>query len=177
MEERSNHIAVVIGASRVAEDLRRAFIHRGIPHSGIGGHTRGLRRMLVMGDREQFVLCIALDRITLSRHGEAIRTLLADQRCFPADIRSIGLIGDSNLTGAAAELGCDVYVHDSAQALRAVRMLSSGRSRISGGRFNRFRSENAQGVFQGPNARARGGARKSRRDDVPQWQRKAKGTN
>ncbi len=76
-----------------------------------------------MGENEFVVVCIALDKPTISRHGEALRSLLSDHRCFPTKVRTVGLLSELGLTREVAELGCDVYVDSSAQAAKAIRLL------------------------------------------------------
>jgi hypothetical protein len=157
MEERSSHLTVVIGASRVAEQLRRSLLRRQLSHSGISTHLRGLRRSLVLGENPLVVLCIALDEATLGRHGAVLKGLLADRRSFSCHFRSVGLLDGRGLTSAAAELGCDVYVNDLRQAGRAMQLLSrSGRddwshrlARSCGHPVRDDRSEqwNANGAF------------------------------
>ncbi len=124
MEERSKHLIVVIGASKVAEQLRRSLVRQSMPHAGVTTHLRGLRRWMVLGQTDLVVVCIALNQQTLSRHGPAMQKLLADQQCFPQSVRSIGLLSDIGMTGDMAQLGCNVYVHDSKAAAEAVRLLT-----------------------------------------------------
>ena len=119
-----SHLTVVIGASAVAEELRRSLVSQGVIHAGIATHLRGLREMIVLGDSDLVVICIALDRATLQRHGETLRQLLADHHCFPQAIRSVGLLNDMGLTSEIAEMGCDIFVHDSTQAIQAIDLLT-----------------------------------------------------
>src|SRR5262245_45800466 len=123
MEERSSHLTIVVGASTIAEDLRRSLVRRRVAHAGVTTHLRGLRKSLVLGQDDLVVVCIALDRPTLTRHGEAVRRLLVDHRCLPKTVRSVGLLSELGLPRDVAVLGCDVYVHDSRQATSAIRAL------------------------------------------------------
>jgi hypothetical protein len=124
MEERSNHITVIVGASTVAEELRRMLVRRKVAHAGVATHLRGIRKSMALSESDLTIVCIALDRSTINRHGESLRKLLADCHCFPQAVRSVGLLTEVGLTGAIAALGCDVYAHDSQEAARAVRLLA-----------------------------------------------------
>jgi hypothetical protein len=125
MEERPDHLTVVIGASSVAEELRRSLVQHGVTHAGITAHLRGLRRTMVLEQREELVVvCVSLDQATIERHGASLRQLLADHHCSPRGIRSVGLLTGLGFTRDVAEMGCDVYVEDSEQAAKAVRMLA-----------------------------------------------------
>ncbi len=95
----------------------------GVDHAAVVAHVNSIRRSLVMGENEFVVVCIALDQPTIMRHGEALRSLLSDHRCFPTKVRTVGLLSELGLTREVAELGCDVYVDSSAQAARAIRLL------------------------------------------------------
>ena len=124
MEERSNHITVIIGASAVAEDLRRRLVRRKVAHAGIATHLRGLRKSITLGQGDLMIVCIALDQSTIDRHGESLRKLLADCHCFPQAVRSIGLLPEVGLTRETAEMGCDVYAQNSTAAAKAVELLA-----------------------------------------------------
>lgn len=124
MEERSNQITVIIGASAVAEDLRRRLVRRKMAHVGVATHLRGLRKSMALGQSDLMIVCIALDQPTITRHGESLRKLLADCHCFPQAVRSVGLLPEVGLTRATAEMGCDVYAQDSAEAATVVRLLA-----------------------------------------------------
>jgi hypothetical protein len=124
MEERANHLTVVIGASCIAEELRRTLVQHDVAHAGVSTHLRGLRKSMVLGENDLVVVCIALDRATLTRHGKAVRQLLCDHRCSPQPVRSVGLLTEIGLDREAAELGCDVYVDDSDQATKAIALLA-----------------------------------------------------
>lgn len=136
MEERSNHITVIVGASTLAEDLRRMLVRRKVAHAGVATHLRGLRRSMALGESDLMIICIALDQRTIDRHGESLRKLLADCHCFPQAVRSVGFLTEVGLTSDTATLGCDVYAHDSEEAARAVRLLAKKwnkqRSRAAG---------------------------------------------
>ena len=129
MEERSSQLTIVVGASSIAEALRRSLVRKGVAHAGVATHLRGLRRSLVLGETDLVILCIALDQATLNRHGDSLRRLLTDHHCLPRHVRSIGLLTEVGLTRQSAELGCDVYVHDSRAAVHAARLLAR-RARI-----------------------------------------------
>ena len=81
------------------------------------------RRSLVLGENDCVVICIALDEPTLTRHGEDLRQLLSDHGCFPTAVRTVGLLSSLGLNRQAAELGCNVYVDDSARAAHVIRLL------------------------------------------------------
>ena len=126
MEERSDHLTVVIGASSVAEELRRSLVQFGAAHAGVTTHLRGLRRSMVLPNKkdELVVVCVSLDRATLDRHGKAVRRLLAEHHTSPRGVRSVGLLTGMGLTREVAEMGFDVLVANCDQAIRAVRLLS-----------------------------------------------------
>ena len=124
MEERSNHITVIVGASAVAEELRRMLVRLKVAHAGVATHLRGLRKSMALGQNDLMIICIALDSSTLARHGESLRKLLADCHCFPQAVRSVGLLTKIGLTRDTAALGCDVYAHDSVEAAHAVKLIA-----------------------------------------------------
>ena len=76
MEERSSHLTVVVGASTLAEDLRRLLVQCGVAHAGVATHLRGLRKSMLLGENDLVIVCIALDQNTLQRHGDSLRRLL-----------------------------------------------------------------------------------------------------
>lgn len=142
MNERVNHYTIIVGASPVAEDLRRWLVRRDMPHAGIAAHIGLLRRALVLSEHDLTITCIALDRVTLDRHGRQLRTLLADSDAFPTAVRSIGLLSDLGLTSEVAELGCDVYVQGVAQAVgisRQIARFTSARNRPCFAAVDRWR--------------------------------------
>jgi len=124
MEERSNHLTVVVGASAVAEELRRSLVQHGVAHAGVAAHLRGLRKSMVLGENDLVVVCISLDQPTLERHGGSLRQMMADHHCFPQAMRTVGLLTDLGLTRDVAELGCDVFVHDTKDAAKAIGQLT-----------------------------------------------------
>ncbi|MCZ6612587.1 MAG: hypothetical protein O6941_08110 [Planctomycetota bacterium] len=117
------HVTVVVGEPSTADELRRALTEHGVDHAAVVAHISSIRRSLVLGENDFVVVCIALDHPTLSRQGPALRSLLADHHCFPTAVRTVGMLTDLGFTREAAELGCDVYVKDSAQAAEAIRLL------------------------------------------------------
>jgi hypothetical protein len=123
MRRGAAHLTIVLGDPTKADELRSALDRHGVDHAAVVTHPWSIRRSLVLGENEFVVVCIAIDRPTLREHGEALRTLLSDHRCFPTTVRTVGLLSDLGLTREAAELGCDVYVEDSAQAAEAIRLL------------------------------------------------------
>jgi len=123
MEAMGDHLAIVIGASETAEKLRRFLVCHGTPHAGAASHLRGLRRGLLLGCPELAIVCVALNRATLSRHGQALNLLMADLKGFPSPIRSIGLVPRSTMTSRVAHLGCDVYVGSLDEATDVIRLL------------------------------------------------------
>jgi hypothetical protein len=126
MEERPNHLTVVIGASSVAEDLRRSLVQHGESHAGVTTHLRGLRRTMVLPKKqdELVVVCVSLDRATMERHGSSVRRLLADHQGPRRCVRSVGLLASPGLTREMAEMGFDVFVEDAVQAVKAVKLLA-----------------------------------------------------
>ena len=123
MRSQRAHVTVVVGEPSTADELRRALTEHGVDHAAVVAHISSIRRSLVLGENDFVVVCIALDHSTLSRQGPALRSLLADHHCFPTAVRTVGLLTDLGFTREAAELGCDVYVKDSAQAAEAIRLL------------------------------------------------------
>ncbi|MHC4415531.1 MAG: hypothetical protein ACYS0G_09625 [Planctomycetota bacterium] len=95
----------------------------GVDHAAVVAHVGSVRRRLVLGENDFVVVCIALDEPTIRRQGQALRSLLTDHRCFPTAIRTVGMLTDLGFTREVAELGCDLYVEDSAQAAKAIRLL------------------------------------------------------
>jgi hypothetical protein len=123
MRRGAAHLTVVVGDPAKADQLRCALEEHGVDHAAVVAGVNSIRRSLVLGENEFVVVCIALDRPTIARHGPALRSLLSDNQCFPTAVRTVGLLSDLGLTREAAELGCDVYVEDSAQAANAIRLL------------------------------------------------------
>ncbi len=123
MKRGTAHLTVVLGDPATVDGLRSALAGYGVDHAAVVTHPWSIRRSLVLGENAFVVLCIALDESTIRQHGPALRSLLADHECFPTEVRTVGLLSDIGLTREAAELGCDVYVEDSAQAAAAIRLL------------------------------------------------------
>jgi hypothetical protein len=123
MEASGDHLAIVIGASPTAEALRQILVAHGAPHTGVAGHLRGLRRGLFLGRPEMTAVCVALDRTTIDRYGEALRTLVADFKGFPSPIHSIGLVPPSTMMSRVVHMGCDVYVGSVGEATDVIQML------------------------------------------------------
>lgn len=123
MRRGAAHLTIVLGEPAKADELRTALDRHGVDHAAVVTHPWSIRRSLVLGENEFVVVCIALDKPTITEHGKALRSLLSDHRCFPTAVRTVGLLSDLGLTREAAELGCDVYVEDSAQAADAIRLL------------------------------------------------------
>ena len=126
MRREAAHLTIVVGDPAKADELRAALAKHGVDHAAVVTQPRSIRRSLVLGENEFVVVCIALDGPTIQRHGKALRSLLSDHRCFPTAMRTVGLLSDLGLTREAAELGCDVYVEDSAHAAAAIRLLEQG---------------------------------------------------
>ncbi len=117
------HLTVILGDPAKADQVRCALETHGVDHAAVVAHVSSIRRSLVLGENDFVVVCIALDERTIARHGKALRSLLSDNQCFPTAVRTVGLLSDLGLTREAAELGCDVYVEDSATAADAIRLL------------------------------------------------------
>jgi len=126
MRRGAAHLTIVLGDPAKADELRSALHRHGVDHAAVVTQPRFLRRSLVLGENEFVVVCIALDGPTIRKHWKALRSLLSDHRCFPTAVRTVGLLSDLGLTREAAELGCDVYVEDSAHAATAIRLLEEG---------------------------------------------------
>ena len=123
MRRGAAHLTVVFGDSATARQLRCALERHGVDHAAVGAHVNSIRRSLVPGENKSVVVCIALDKDTMDRHGPALKRLLSDHQCFPTTVRTVGLLSDLGLTREAAELGCDVYVENTAQAAQAIQLL------------------------------------------------------
>ncbi len=123
MRRGTAHLTIVLGDPATVDQLRSALAGYGVAHAAVMTHPWSIRRSLVLGENAFVVLCIALDESTIRQHGPALRSLLSDHECFPTEVRTVGLLSDLGLTREAAELGCDVYVEDSAQAAAAIRLL------------------------------------------------------
>ncbi len=117
------HLTLVLGDPANAGQLRRALENHGVDHAAVVAQIGSVRRSLALGENEFVVVCIALDQSTIEQHGDSLKSLLSDNGCFPTRFRTVGLLSDLGLTREAAELGCDVYVEDSAQAAEAIRLL------------------------------------------------------
>ncbi len=126
MRSGAAHLTIVLGDPAKADELRSALDRHGVDYAAVVTQPRSIRRSLVLGENEFVVVCIALDGPTIRKHGKALRDLLSDHRCFPTAVRTVGLLSDLGLTREAAELGCDVYVEDSAHAATAIRLLEEG---------------------------------------------------
>ncbi len=109
--------------------MRSVLEEHGVHYAAVVAHPWSIRRSLVLGENEFVILCIALDRSTLRQHGQALQSMLFDHRCFQTALRTVGLLSDLGLTREAAELGCDVYVEDSTQAAKVVRLLEEAWSK------------------------------------------------
>ena len=123
MRRGTAHLTIVLGDPATVDGLRSALAGYGVAHAAVVTHPWSIRRSLVLGENAFVVLCIALDESTIRQHGQALRSLLSDHECFPTEVRTVGLLSDLGLTREVAELGCDVYVEDSAQAAAAIRLL------------------------------------------------------
>lgn len=137
MLETGDQFTAVIGASKAIEELRRGLIRRGLPHGGASNHLRGLRRLIVEGLGELVIVCIAVDRTTIDRHGRALRSLLADLPGLPGSTFSVGLVTGADPGPLIAELGCDMYVGSSAEATDLIHLLrtESDRTLQPAGRY------------------------------------------
>lgn len=123
MRRGAAHLTLVVGNPSTAGQLQSALEGHGVDHAAVIAHVNSIRRSLVLGEKDFVVVCIALDEPTMKQHGKALRSLLSDHECFPTTVRTVGLLTDLGLTREVAELGCDVYVDNSAQAARAIRLL------------------------------------------------------
>jgi hypothetical protein len=135
-------LTVVLGDPAIAGQLRCVLEAHGVDHAAVVAGVSTLRRNLLLGENDCVVVCIALDEPTLTRHGEALRQLLADHQCFPAAVRTVGLLSTLGLNRQAAELGCNVYVDDSARAAEAIRLLEDD-ARPAKARADQRRAETA----------------------------------
>jgi hypothetical protein len=123
MKRGAAHLTIVLGDPARAGQLRSALEAHGVEHAAVVAGVSSIRRSLLLGENDCVVICIALDEPTLTRHGEALRQLLSDHGCFPTAVRTVGLLGSLGLNRQAAELGCNVYVDDSARAAEVIRLL------------------------------------------------------
>lgn len=141
MEEMKDLIAIVVGASPLAEDVRRRLVQRRVDPAGVAGHLRGLRRRLAAAPAAMVVLFVAVDRATIRRHGRSLRKLLDDRPGFRPGVACIGLLEDRSLNAAAAALGCDVYVGTAAAAMRSMATFDRRRRAAAArGSVNRMRA-------------------------------------
>ena len=124
MKRGAAHLTIVLGDPARAGRLRCALEAHGVDHAAVVAGVSSIRRSLLLGENDFVVVCIALDEATLDRHGEGLRGLLSDHRCFPTTVRTVGLLGRLGLNRQAAELGCNVYVDDSAHAAEVIRLLA-----------------------------------------------------
>ena len=125
MEAMRDHVHLIVGASKSAEQLRRFMVRSGRPHGRAAGHLRGVRRRMIVERRGNVTVYVALDHSTLGRHGAALRTLMSDLQRSPGVVQSVGLLDESGLTAQVAEIGCDLYVDSFDEAARVMRMESS----------------------------------------------------
>jgi hypothetical protein len=123
MKRGEAHLVIVLADPERAGPLRRALQTHGVGHAAIVAQVSSIRRRLVRSEHDFVVVCVGLDEATLARHGSALRQLLADHGCFPTSLRSVGLLDGLGLSRQAAELGCNVYVHDSDRAAEVIRLL------------------------------------------------------
>ena len=133
MRRGAAHLTLVFGEPATAGQLRSALERHGVAHAAVVAHLGSIRRSLVLGENEFVVVCIAIDKPTIMRQGEELKGLLSDNHCFPTGLRTVGLLTDLGLTTAAAELGCDLYVDNSAEAAKAIRLLDDAWSQEEGG--------------------------------------------
>jgi hypothetical protein len=117
MKRGAAHLTIVLGDPARAGRLRCALEAHGVDHAAIVAGVSSIRRSLLLGENDFVVVCIALDETTLVRDGEALRGLLTT-------VRTVGLLSSLGLNRQAAELGCNVYVDDSAHAAEVIRMLA-----------------------------------------------------
>jgi hypothetical protein len=166
MEERSKHLTLIVGASDLAENVRRSLARKGSTAAGISSHLRNLRKNLTKSQSDVVIVCVAMDRPTIDRHGSTLQQLFNDRHGFRPAIRSVGLLSDAALTTKAAEIGCDVYVHNTHQALQAVELLAQkfGVRRIA--KTNRISRRTAHGRFENNRLAAAEGAMRMRNGRV-----------
>lgn len=126
-----SHIAVVVSANPARDVLRRRLLDAGIAPAGITTSIRGLRRSLMLGEFERVTICVTLDVETLTRHGEALRTLLRDQRGFATTLTAIGITGRQPLSADAASIGCTIYLESLAHAVDAVCYFENTRAPVN----------------------------------------------
>ncbi|MEM7213630.1 MAG: hypothetical protein AAF479_17395 [Pseudomonadota bacterium] len=109
MEDRSSHLTVVVGHTALADDVRRQLVQHGVEHVGVSTHLRGLRSTMVKAEHDAVILCIVLDASTIRQFGPDLQRLLDDHRCYPAEVRSIGVLPHGDLHRDALTIGCDVF--------------------------------------------------------------------
>ena len=120
-----SNLMVIVGESSDVHELRRSFARDGIPHAGVTTHLTGLRRALVVGAFRRVVLCLSMDGVTLRRHGDALRQVLADRGSFAIGLCSVGLLTDRGLRSKEATLGCDVYLDDWREASATIEAMTA----------------------------------------------------
>ena len=143
MRRGAAHLTFVLADPARAEKLRCVLEEHGVDYAAVVAHPWSVRRSLILDENDFVIMCIALDKPTLQRHGKALRSLLSDHRCFPTTLRTVGLLSDLGLTREAAELGCDVYVEDSVQAAKAIRLIEQASSNMVHHKRDRLRLRGA----------------------------------
>lgn len=123
MPGRPLQLTVIVGDCDTATNVRALLQAHGVSHLALASNMMSLRRRLVRGEQELLVLCIVLDEETLDRQGASLQALLADHHCSQTPVRSVGLLTDLGMTPEVAQMGCNVYVDDTAQAAEAIRQM------------------------------------------------------
>jgi hypothetical protein len=157
----ASDMTILVGASETAEGLRRVLAREGAAHVGVGPHMRGVRQALRRGGHGLVIVCVSLDRETLTRHGTAIRSIARDRNGLPGALRLIGLLPRAGmLDRTVAEIGCDAYVDSSLAALGLIglyrrevirhgaggRLVADPPRRQTGGRFSQWQPSDSRRV-------------------------------
>ena len=121
MEERLPHVSVVIGATPLAESVRRWLSRRGVTPVGVTSQLRGLRRTLLLADADAVSMYVSLDASTMERYGRSLGQLIEDARDWSVNTRTVGLMHCDLPLQDVATLGLDMYVESIGEVADIVR--------------------------------------------------------
>ena len=128
--EDGESVAILIGSSPLAEEVRRELVREGVPVIGSTGHLNGVRGLLLDGTRA--AACVTIDSTTMSRYGRSLQTLLSDLHGFPMPCPSVGLLADVHSVSRVGRLeqqagfrhgfreGCTIFTSDVETSVRAM---------------------------------------------------------
>lgn len=117
-------LVLILDEPYAAQLMKATLIKYGVQRAVVADPTVQIRRSLVLGANRLVVVCIALTEPTISRFGRAIQKLRADRNGFLTPLRLVGVLNGAEVTTRAAQLGCDVYVENLAQAANVIHLLA-----------------------------------------------------